>query len=121
MCYNRNCIYGDCMEDRREFKCDKCGCCCKNVSSVPEAMFLDRGDGICKYYNEKTRLCLIEDFKPDICRVDKMYKKYKDKMSWDEYLELNYKACEELKEIDRKKNKEINKKKEEYLFEEDFI
>ena len=30
----------------REFKCNRCGVCCKHVADVEEAEFLDRGDGV---------------------------------------------------------------------------
>lgn len=98
------------MDIKEEFKCSKCGCCCKNIGYVEEASYLDRGDGTCKYYDDKTRLCKIYDFRPDICRVDKTYKKYKDKMTWEEYLKANYESCKYLMELE--------KNKEEYLEEE---
>lgn len=87
--------------ERQEFVCTKCGICCKNVAHYEASEFLDRGDGICKYYDENTKLCTIYDFRPEVCRVDKMYKKYKNQMTWDEYLALNYQACKELQEIDK--------------------
>ena len=56
---------------------------------------------------------MIYDFRPDICRVDKMYKRFKDKMSWDEYIDLSYESCEQLRELEKKKQmgnveKEVN-------------
>ena len=48
---------------------------------------------------------MIYDFRPDICRVDKMYKRFKDKMSWDEYIDLSYESCEQLRELEKKKQK----------------
>ena len=93
------------MEDKREFKCNRCGCCCKNIGYVEEADFLNRGDGVCKYYSFDEKMCMIYDFRPDICRVDKMYKRFKDKMSWDEYIDLSYESCEQLRELEKKKQK----------------
>ena len=90
-------------ENRKEFICTKCGACCRNIGYVEEAAFLDRGDGVCKYLDEKTNLCIIHDFRPDICRMDKMYKRYKNKMTWDEYVELNYKSCKYLQELEKAK------------------
>lgn len=87
-------------EQKRQFKCNKCGACCKVVGLVEEAKFLDRGDGVCKYL-DKNNLCTIYDFRPEICRVDKMYKKYKDKMTWDEYLDLSYESCDYLRSIEK--------------------
>jgi len=49
------------------------------------------------------------DFRPDFCRVDKMYKLYKDKMTWDEYVDLNYEACIELRKLEREKTENIGK------------
>ena len=96
-------------DTKKEFKCSKCGCCCRNVTNYEPASFLDRGDGVCKYFNEKDRLCSIYEFRPEFCRVDKMYKMYKDKMTWDEYLELNYESCEYLREKENYKENKIEK------------
>ena len=122
---------------KEEFKCNRCGCCCKNVSNIEETKYLDKGNGVCKYYDESNKSCLIYDFRPEICRVDKMYKRYKDKMTWDEYLNANYEACKHLQSLETKeievkeerpiiendwyKNKIVIEKKEEeeYLFDDD--
>lgn len=59
---------------------------------------LDRGDGICKYFDMESKLCSIYSNRPDKCNVDKTYEIYfKNKMSLEEYYQLNYKACNELK------------------------
>lgn len=87
--------------DRKEFVCTRCGCCCKKVTYYEPAAFLDRGDGVCKYYDDTNKACTIYDFRPEFCRVDKMYKLYKDKMTWDEYLKLNYESCEELRKMEK--------------------
>jgi len=92
------------MENNKEFECKRCGCCCKNIGYVEEASHLDRGDGVCKYYSDDKKMCTIYDFRPDICRVDKMYKRFKDKMTYDEYLNLSYDSCEELRELEKEKN-----------------
>ena len=94
------------MENNKEFKCNRCGCCCKNIGYVEEAAHLDRGDGVCKYYSDDKKMCTIYDFRPDICRVDKMYKRFKDKMTYDEYLNLSYESCEELRKLEKKKKHE---------------
>ncbi len=88
-------------EIKKEFVCKKCGCCCKNIGVYEPAEFLDRGDGVCKYFDEKTNLCTIYDFRPDFCRVDKMYKQYKDKMTWNQYVDANYEGCEELRKMEK--------------------
>lgn len=88
-----------------EFKCTKCGACCRNIGYNEETSFLDIGDGVCKYLDRKTNLCTIYDFRPNICRIDKTYNRYKSKMSYEEYLKLNYEACKELQQIEEEKKK----------------
>lgn len=95
-------------QEKKEFYCNKCGVCCKNVGITERSEFLDRGDHVCKYYDEKTKLCTIYDFRPDICRTDKEYKNFKNNYTWDEYLELCYIGCERLRAIDKAKE---NRKK----------
>lgn len=57
-------------------------------------------DESCINLDKKENLCKIYDKRPDICRVDEMFKKtfYKF-MSYEEYINLNIKSCEILKEI----------------------
>lgn len=80
------------------FPCYKCGACCRQVGKVNIINHnLDRGDGVCRYLNEKTNLCEIYDKRPDICRVDVMYNKYyKDKISWKEFCDFNLHTCDKL-------------------------
>ncbi len=60
---------------------------------------LNRGDGICIHFNEKTKLCNIYDTRPDICNVDKLYQLlFVKKMPISEYYQLNYQVCNKLKE-----------------------
>ena len=42
------------------FTCDKCGLCCMHIdeSSLDEGM--NRGDGVCKFFNDNTYLCKIK-------------------------------------------------------------
>ena len=49
------------MEDKKEFKCNRCGCCCKNIGYVEEADFLNRGDGVCKYYSFDEKMYSINN------------------------------------------------------------
>lgn len=81
------------------FKCDKCGLCCMNLRRSKIYSCLDRGDGVCKYYCEDTHLCSIYKNRPEICNVDKMYIKYfSNNFTLDKYYEMNYNACQMLKE-----------------------
>ena len=60
---------------------------------------LDRGDGVCMYFDETTRLCLIYDRRPIICNVDMFYQKYLcGVFTQEEFYEINYKSCKKIKE-----------------------
>lgn len=78
------------------FKCDCCGCCCRNIDKSELYSNLDRGDGQCKYLIGN--LCSIYDNRPLFCRIDKCYDLFfKDIMSIDEYYRLNMEVCKKLK------------------------
>lgn len=80
------------------FFCDKCGLCCMNISKSDIYQHLDRGDGICKYFNEITKLCNIYETRPVICNIDGAYKNFFcNYISIEEYYQLNYDSCNELK------------------------
>ncbi|WP_405755111.1 YkgJ family cysteine cluster protein [Anaerovibrio slackiae] len=83
-----------------KFKCDMCGLCCQNVGSFDIYRHLDRGDGICLYYDEPTHKCKIYHNRPLICNVDEYYdKKMHHIMAKNHYYELNYKMCDYLKSL----------------------
>ncbi len=87
-----------------QFNCSKCGSCCKNLHLNELYKELDRGDGVCKYFDEKTNRCKIYSTRPDICNVMNMYEIHFNKYySLKEYIELNEKSCEKLKIINQKK------------------
>ena len=69
-----------------EFKCDKCGACCKIV-------------GCDKLNDDNT--CSIYETRPDCCRVDKMYELRKDriKVSKEEYFILSKELCKILRKV----------------------
>ena len=78
------------------FNCNKCGLCCQNLNEY--YLDLDRGDGVCRYFNEKTRLCDIYEKRPIKCRVDDFYDMYlKHTISKEDYYKMNYDACNLLK------------------------
>ncbi len=78
------------------FVCDKCGECCRNLKGVSLYADLDRGDGICKYLDGN--LCSIYNDRPLLCRIDDCYELfYKEQYTRDEFYELNYKVCNQLK------------------------
>lgn len=77
------------------FPCSKCGLCCQLVGMAQETKDLNRGDGICHHYDEDTKLCLIYENRPDICRVDKQYYlNFSKEYNWEEFVKINIKACE---------------------------
>ncbi|MFV9473433.1 YkgJ family cysteine cluster protein [Advenella sp. RU8] len=76
------------------YPCTRCGLCCQHVDRLDETQFLNRGDGICKHYHELGRRCEIYDERPEICRVESVYKKHYAKFyDWDQYVEMNMNAC----------------------------
>ncbi len=80
------------------FECDCCGLCCRNLLKNPIYSDLDRGDGVCIYFNEITNLCNIYKERPDKCNVDKTYDLlFTKEISREEYYKLNYEACQKLK------------------------
>lgn len=80
------------------FKCDCCGLCCMNLAASPLYADLDRGDGICIYFNCETKLCCIYENRPIKCNVDKLYDLYFYRsMKREDYYKLNYMICERLK------------------------
>ena len=80
-----------------EFVCDKCGLCCQNLMYSERYGDLDDGTGVCIYYDKETHLCTIYDHRPKKCNVKASYEDMADIMSYEEYLRLNYEACEHLK------------------------
>lgn len=80
------------------FPCAQCGCCCMSVNMSVFTIKFDRGDGICRYFEDKTRLCSIYEIRPFICRVDYQYEnKYKSIYKWEDFCMLNAKCCEFLR------------------------
>ena len=74
------------------------------IGSISLYSALNRGDGICKFFDDKMRICKIYNSRPSVCNVDKIYEIYfRDKMTRDEYYEINYEACKRLKENYRRK------------------
>lgn len=81
------------------FKCDCCGCCCRNIDKAQLYSHLDRGDGTCKYLIGN--FCSIYDNRPLFCRIDECYDLFfKDIMSRDEYYKLNMEECKKLKKFE---------------------
>lgn len=77
-----------------EFDCSGCGLCCEHVAEHPD---VPHANGICLKFDRTTRRCTDYENRPDICNVCKTYDCFKDQYTEEEYLALNYKACEYLK------------------------
>jgi hypothetical protein len=78
------------------FRCDCCGCCCRNLDKSDLYAALNRGDGVCRYL--EGNLCSIYEVRPLLCRVDECYDMFfKSVMSRKEYYRLNKVECEKLK------------------------
>ncbi len=81
------------------FKCDRCGCCCRNLDKSELYKELDRGDGVCKYL--VNNICSIYEDRPLLCRVDEGYDMYFSSiMTREEYYEENKKMCRKLKKME---------------------
>ena len=82
-----------------KFPCYQCGACCRNVHLSELTDFLNRGDGVCRHYDEKSRLCQIYSQRPEICRIDAYYQQhYQKQIAWPDFVELNLIACQQLNE-----------------------
>lgn len=80
------------------FKCDKCGLCCMRVGQSPIYKNLDRGDGVCRFFDDASKLCTIYENRPILCNIDKAYDHFfYEKMSRKQYYRMNYEACRRLK------------------------
>lgn len=85
------------MSDKH-FQCNKCGLCCKSVGTSSIYADLDRGDGTCRFFQDETNLCSIYYNRPLRCNIEGYYEKYlKDIMTKEEFFQLNYAACNNLK------------------------
>ena len=78
------------------FKCERCGLCCRVIGNIPQLRQFDRGDGTCCHLTA-ANLCDIYNDRPEVCRVDKMYLRFKDLMTEDEYVDSIEESCRVLK------------------------
>ncbi len=86
-----------------KFSCDYCGLCCQNIGKIVQLKDFDRGNGVCKFLKENK--CSIYKTRPEICRVEAMYK-YFSPMSRKSFYELNAQACKTLKQKHNSNSKE---------------
>ena len=80
------------------FVCSRCGCCCTQLKLF-DGLYddLDRGDGVCRFYNPELPGCSIYQQRPLKCRVDESYTLFQEHMSYEEYIEQMNKGCEYLR------------------------
>lgn len=78
------------------FECDCCGLCCRLIGNVPQLKHFDRGDGVCVHLTADN-LCDIYDNRPEVCSVERMYSRFADKLTKDQYLEAMTRSCAMLK------------------------
>ena len=82
------------VEDLTPFPCNACGECCRHVHLSSQTAFLDRGDGICRHFDERTNLCTIYEMRPLVCRVQEYYETYLNKhISWGKFIKINVEIC----------------------------
>ena len=82
------------------FPCEKCGSCCRHVGQTPLGKPLAMPNGVCRYFNEENKLCMIYKDRPIICNVDEYYQKYLQKeMNIDDFYALNKKVCAKLQRL----------------------
>lgn len=78
-----------------DFPCTACGLCCQKVHLSEQTAWLSRGDGVCKHYDEATRLCTIYENRPLVCRVADYYQAHlSDKIAWHDFVQINIAICQ---------------------------
>lgn len=94
----------DYMPSIGNFPCNACGLCCKHVGMSEETDFLDRGDSICRHFNEQLHLCKIYENRPLVCRVQDYYQTNLTHLySWQEFVKINQQICQTLQATENAK------------------
>ncbi|WP_209875326.1 YkgJ family cysteine cluster protein [Azospirillum soli] len=55
------------------FACDRCGACCRSLALHALYQPLDRGDGVCRHFDDASGLCAVYAERPLQCRIDAAY------------------------------------------------
>lgn len=88
-------------DELTDFPCTACGLCCKRVGFSPQTAWLNRGDGICRHYDEVTKRCTIYEDRPLVCRVKDYYRLHlAEQITWNEFVEKNLEICKKFQEED---------------------
>lgn len=78
------------------FPCNACGQCCRRIHQSAQTAYLDRGDGVCRHFDENTKLCQIYAERPLVCRVADYYLTHlADKITWHHFVKLNVAICQQ--------------------------
>ncbi|WP_442966441.1 YkgJ family cysteine cluster protein [Psychrobacter sp. PL19] len=80
------------------FPCNQCGWCCQNLDKNKLYSTLDRGDGVCKWFDTKNKNCTIYNTRPEICNIEKMYHSTFSAIDYDEYIRLNIQVCQSVQQ-----------------------
>ena len=76
-----------------DFQCIRCGLCCRNIGEIEQLKTFHDGDGICRFLDQETNLCMIYDSRTTICNVEVSYELFFYHYSEQEYLQMNYEGC----------------------------
>ena len=83
---------------REPFPCNGCGKCCRHVDRSQETSWLDRGDAVCRHFDEVTNLCLIYEDRPLVCRVEEYYEQHLSRsFEWNDFVKINLEICQNLR------------------------
>jgi Fe-S-cluster containining protein len=74
-----------------------CGTCCQNIGGSALYGDLDDGRGVCRFFDEVTKLCTVYEKRPLKCRVEDCYETFfMEIMSKDDFYKINYQACKDM-------------------------
>ncbi len=63
--------------------------------------YLDKGDGVCRHFDDTTNLCSIYDDRPLICRVEDYYNvNLSHEITWEKFSKINENICKQLQKND---------------------
>lgn len=84
----------------REFSCNSCGLCCKNVPDMVLLLYnlpVSKDGGCANLLADNT--CSIYKERPIVCDVKKGWEqKLKHHYTWDEWIDLNEGICKSLQD-----------------------
>lgn len=83
------------------FPCNQCGWCCQNLDKDKMYLSLDRGDGVCGFFDKEHNSCAIYETRPEICNIDTMYYSHFNSMEYDQYISLNVEICQAVQKANQ--------------------